>query len=78
MTEVPTPAVAAEVATVAKVYGQPMLEMPLSGFDAVLMRKATQLMQMTHQTHMQSHVDVAVPRAQQALLAPKDLQASQN
>ena len=29
MTEVPTPAVAAEVATVAKVYGQPMLEMPL-------------------------------------------------
>ena len=29
MTEVPTPAVAAEVATVAKVYGRPMLEMPL-------------------------------------------------
>ena len=29
MTEAPTPVVAAEVATVAKVYGQPMLEMPL-------------------------------------------------
>jgi segregation and condensation protein A len=29
MTEVPTPVVDAEVATVAKVYGQPMLEMPL-------------------------------------------------